>query len=204
MSAPVVRGLRALARRVGRNEGGYSLVELVVTVAILGTVMTAVSVLFEGGIHAQTDMDARFQSQVNLNIAVGKLRREAHGACGLAAGNTTSSITLNLPATGTPPQPPATPCTPSVVIPITWCTIGSGFRYKLYRVAGSTCTVTNAKQYADYIKQSAVFTSFTALDLAKSSLARLHIHFPVNLKANGSPNSVYTIDDDIVFRNSGT
>src|SRR5664279_4348441 len=129
MSAPVVRGLRALARRVGRNEGGYSLVELAVTVAILGTVMTAVSVLFEGG----------FQSQVNLNIAVGKLRREAHGACGLAAGNTTSSITLNLPATGTPPQPPATPCTPSVVIPITWCTIGSGFRYKLYRVAGSTC-----------------------------------------------------------------
>ncbi len=202
MIAPVVRGLRALARRVGRNEGGYSLVELVVTVAILGTVMTAISVLFEGGIHAQTDLDARFQSQVQLNTAVGKLRREAHGACGLAAGYTTSSITLNLPATGTPPQPPATPCTtPS---PVTWCTIGSGFRYKLYRVVGSTCTVTNAQQYADYIKQSAVFTSFTALNLATSSLARLHIHFPINVKANGSPNSVYTIDDDIVFRNSAT
>jgi prepilin-type N-terminal cleavage/methylation domain-containing protein len=201
MRAPVVRRLQALARRVGRNEG-YSLVELVVTVAILGAVMTAMSVLFEGGIHAQTDLDARFQSQVNLNTAVGKLRREAHGACGLAAGNTTSSITMNMPAVGAPPQPPATPCT--TPWPVTWCTIGSGFRYKLYRVLGSTCTVTNAKQYSDYIKQSAVFTSYTAMNALNSSLARLHIHFPVNVKANGSPNSVYTIDDDIVFRNSGT
>jgi prepilin-type N-terminal cleavage/methylation domain-containing protein len=199
MVAPAVRRLRALVNRAGQEEGGYSLVELVVTMAILGTIMGAISALFVSGIRSQSDLDTRFQAQIQLNTAVVKLRRDAHNACAVRAGYTTSSITLNMP--NGLPQPPDTPCT--VPIAITWCTIGSGSRYVLYRVAGTTCTATGAKQYADYITSAAVFTSYTAMNLANSSLARLHVRFPVKVKVS-TVASPYLLDDDIVLRNSAT
>jgi prepilin-type N-terminal cleavage/methylation domain-containing protein len=199
MRAPAFKRLRALAGEARREEGGYSLIELVVVMAILGTVMAAIAALFTSGIRSQTDLDARFQAQVQLNTAVVKLRREAHNACGLRSGWTTSSITLNMPAANPPPQPPDTPCT--VPTTITWCTIGSGSRYALYRVAGTTCTATNAKLYADYITSAAVFPSYSPTNVANSTLARLHVRFPIKVKVS-TVASPYMLDDDIIMRNS--
>jgi prepilin-type N-terminal cleavage/methylation domain-containing protein len=199
--ARAVLRLRALTRRVGREEGGYSLIELIVAMAILGVVLAAISSLFTSGIHAQSDLDSRFTAQVNLNTAIVKLRRDAHSACAVRAGWTTSVITINLPATGTF-QPPATPC--STPVAVTWCTVGSSFRYVLWRIPNSTTcttTATGAKQYADYITVAAVFPTYTATNLAASTLGKLQIHFPINVKSNAAT-SVYTLDDDLVLRNS--
>ena len=67
MAAPAVRRLRALARRAQDEEQGYSLVELVITMAILGVIMGAIATLFVSGIFSQTDLDQRFQAEVQLN-----------------------------------------------------------------------------------------------------------------------------------------
>jgi prepilin-type N-terminal cleavage/methylation domain-containing protein len=201
MRTGAVLRLRALTRRVCREERGFSLIELVVAMAILGVVLAAISSLFTSGIHAQSDLDARFQAQVNLNTAVVKLRRDTHGACAVRAGWSTSVITINLPGSGTF-QPPNTPCSSPTAI--TWCTVGSGFRYVLWRIPNSTTcttTATGAKQYADYITVAAVFPSYTPTNLASSTLGKLQIHFPINVKSNAST-SVYTLDDDLVLRNS--
>jgi prepilin-type N-terminal cleavage/methylation domain-containing protein len=207
MVAPALRRLRALPRRVQNEERGYSLVELIITMAILGVIMTAVASLFISGIYSQTDLDQRFQAQVQLNTAVVKLRREAHNACGLRAGNTTSVITLNMPGIGNF-QPPATPCT--VPLTVTWCTYGSGTRWALYRIDNSTTCPTSpaalpaaAKKYADFITIAGIFTSYTAKDPVNSILGRMHIHIPVNVEKNAAATSVYTLDDDIIMRNSG-
>ena len=207
MAAPARRRLHALTRRIQREERGYSLVELVITMAILGVIMGGVATLFVSGIYSQTDLDQRFQAQVQLNTAIGKLRREAHNACGLRAGNTTSVITLNMPGTGNF-QPPATPC--SVPLTVTWCTYGSGTRWALYRIDNATTCPTSpaalpstAKKYADFITIAAIFTSYTAKDPVNSILGRLHIHIPVNVETNAAATTIYTLDDDIVMRNSG-
>jgi type II secretory pathway pseudopilin PulG len=199
MLAPVVRRLRALGDRARKEEEAYSLVELVITMAILGTVMAAVASLFVSGIRSQTDLDGRFQAQLQLNTAVVKLRRDAHNSCGLRSGWTTSTITLNMPSSNPPPQPPDTPCT--VPTTITWCTIGAGTRYALYRVAGVTCTATNAKMYADYITIAGVFPTYSPTNVANSTLARLHIRFPIKVKTS-TVASPYLLDDDIIMRNS--
>lgn len=207
MDAPALRRLRAPTRRSRDEEGGYSLVELIITMAILGVIMGGVATLFISGIYSQTDLDQRFQAQVQLNTAVVKLRREAHNACGLRAGYTTSVITLNMPASGNF-QPPATPC--SVPLTVTWCTYGSGTRWALYRIDNSTTCPTSptalpstAKKYADFITVAAIFTSYTAKDPVNSILGRMHIRIPVNVEKNAAATSIYTLDDDIVMRNSG-
>lgn len=202
MRAPAVRRLRPLARRVQHEEEGYTLIELVLAMAILGVILAAVATLFVSGIYSQTDLDKRFQAQVQLNTAVVKLRREAHNACAIRAGYTTSVITFNMPTANPPPQPPDTPCT--LPTAITWCTIGAGHRFALYRVAGTTCTTVNAQKYADYITVGTIFTSYTAINLATSTLGRLHINIPVNVNSNAGAASIYTIDDDIVLRNSAS
>lgn len=202
MRTPAVKRLRAHTGRARQEEGGYSLVELVITMAILGTVLGGISTLFVSGINSQNDLNSRFQAQVQLNTALVELRREGHTACGLYAGYTTSSVTLDMPAANPPPQPPATPCTAPGYV--TWCTIGSGHRYALYRVTGTTCTATGARKYADYITVAAVFPSFTAENSANSTLAQLQVHFPINVKSNASSTSPYTVDDSIVLRNSAT
>jgi hypothetical protein len=159
--------------------------------------------MFVTGIHAQTDLDTRFQAQVNLNQAISKLRREAHGSCGLSSGFTSSVITLQIPST-TVPQPPATPCTSPTLV--TWCTTGSGSRYALWRVPGvltCTTTATGARRYADYITNSGPFT-YTAANIPNAQLAKLHVHFNVSLKPSSPSASLYALDDDLILRNSAT
>jgi hypothetical protein len=97
---------------------------------------------------------------------------------------------------------------------ITWCAVAStatgatGFRYVLWRIPNSTTcttTATGAKQYADYITVAGVFPSYTPTNLASSTLGKLQIHFPINVKSSAgatSAASVYTLDDDLVLRNS--
>lgn len=205
MRAPAVRGLRALARRVS-GESGLTLPELLISMAILGTVLTGVVTVFASGTRSQVGLDRRFQAQVELNNALGKLRREVHNACRIAGTPTPSAslITLNMPAANPPPQPPATPCsTPSTV---TWCTIGSGQRWALYRVPGtvSTCTAAGAKKYADYLTSASVFTGspvYTVMNPITATLGRLQVTFTVDTNTSDSARA-YTITDEIVLRNS--
>jgi prepilin-type N-terminal cleavage/methylation domain-containing protein len=192
-------------RRLRGEESGYSLVELVIVMAIMGTVLAAISAMFVTGIHAQSDLDNRFQAQVNLNTAISKLRREVHNACGISAGYTTSVITLQMPTSNPPPQPPNTPCTAPTLV--TWCTSGSGSRYKLWRVPGVlTCATATAgaRPYADYVTNSGPFTSYTAANIPQSQLGKLHVHFVVAVKPSAPSASLYALDDDLIMRNSAT
>ena len=77
-----------LLRRL-RGESGYSLVELLTVMAILGVVLGGLTALFVGGSNAQLDMNRRFEAQQAARLALDKMRREVH--CASAA--TTSPAT---------------------------------------------------------------------------------------------------------------
>ena len=81
---------------------------------------------------------------------------------------------------------------------VTWCTVSLGTsRYGLYRKAGAACDSTGVR-WADHLTSANVF-SYTAQ--STTSLAKLSVDFPVNVKPSRTVDT-YELKDDIVLRNS--
>jgi prepilin-type N-terminal cleavage/methylation domain-containing protein len=187
----MIRRLRRL-----RSERGYSLIEMLITLSILGVVMGALTTIFVQASNAEFDMNNRFQAQQQARLALDKMRREVH--CGSVATplGQSSSVTVTLPTyckTGSGS--------------ITWCTRNvSTNRYALYRVVGASCS--GGVKWADYLVPtstapvcSGTLCIFTYTAQSATSLAKLHVDYPVNVNPSKSV-ELYELIDDIVLRNS--
>jgi prepilin-type N-terminal cleavage/methylation domain-containing protein len=180
---PLLPGLR---RRL-REERGYSLVELLAAMSILGLVVGALTTLFVSASAAQIDLDRRLQSQQAVLVAMSKLRREIHCAQSISPF-LSNSITLSLPSqciTGTGS--------------VSWCTweIVPGERYELWREVGATCDNVGGVRWADYLTEGAIF-AYVPQDA--TSLAKLRVELPVNVNPSNALQT-YELEDDIVLRN---
>jgi prepilin-type N-terminal cleavage/methylation domain-containing protein len=178
-------------------ERGYTLVELLTVMGILGVVMTGVITLLVSGMKAETDMNRRFQAQTEGRLALDQLRREVHCATGVTQSGTTAVIagvthykvaTLTMPTT-CPTSAGATQ--------ITWCTTGASPTFQLWRYVNSSCIGTG-RRVADYLT---VETPFAYTASSVNSLAKLGIRIEVNVKPS-LPLRTYKLTDDIVLRNS--
>jgi prepilin-type N-terminal cleavage/methylation domain-containing protein len=182
-----------------REERGYSLVELLVVMAILSVVVGALTTLFVRATNAQADLNNRFQAQQTARVALDKIRRETH--CGSAAA-----------ASGTPATIAGVAYYPTVTVTVsgcasgnfTWCTAavnGSTTRFALYRYATlpATCGSTaGGIQWADFLQRGTVFALPTPATGSKSSLT---IDLPVNVKPSSSFEA-YELVGNIFLRNS--
>jgi prepilin-type N-terminal cleavage/methylation domain-containing protein len=190
-----------------RDEGGYSLVELLVVMAILGVVVGGVTTLFARGINADAQQTARFQSQQDLRVAMDRMRREIHAACTISSPGTynspVSSVTLYFPSDSCASGSHA----------VSWCTTGSAGRYALYRIVSTSCTGAT-QMFADYLTAASIFTYLPpnshlgtlnggagAITTQDNSfvLPRLHVDMTIS---RGTRNAhPYRVWDDIAFRN---
>lgn len=185
---PDVRHRASLLTRLRREESGFTLIELVIVLAMLVIVVAALSDALVAAQKTEEDVNRRFSSQVNARIALDQLRREIHCASAVAPAGASSTITITL----------GTRCpTAGGGATVSWCTTGTGTRYALYRLVGSTCDTTGRKA-VDYLTAGSVF-SYVAQ--STSSLGILSVTLPVNTNpASGLPD--YRLADDIVLRNS--
>lgn len=172
-----------------RSERGYSLVELLVSMFILGSVMTSISVLLVSATNQEVDMNRRFQAQTEARLGLDMMRREVHCAMSVSPSGASASVTLTIPAT----------CpTSGGSTSITWCTVANGAnRWGLWRYPGSSCSG-NGKRWADYLTASSIFVYAPQ---STSKLATLTVTLPVNVKPSES-RFLYKLEDDIVLRNS--
>jgi prepilin-type N-terminal cleavage/methylation domain-containing protein len=168
-----------------RAEGGYSLVEMLVVLVILTTVLTSLSSVFVSGANAELDMNRRFEAQLNARLALDKMRREIHCASS-ATLNGTDSVTLVLPAQ----------C-PTGTGNVTWCSVGTGTRFGLYRSTVAPCNASDPK-WADYLVNS---NTFGYVAQSATSLAKLSVTLPVDRDAAKS-GGLYRLEDAIALRNS--
>ena len=72
--------MRRLLVRLLREQRGYSLMELLVSMSILGAVMASVSVLLVSATNSEVDMNRRFQAQTQARLGLDLMRREVHCA----------------------------------------------------------------------------------------------------------------------------
>jgi prepilin-type N-terminal cleavage/methylation domain-containing protein len=189
-----VRGrIAAAATRLRRDEAGYSLMELIVSMSILGAVMTSISVLLVSATNAEVDMNKRFQAQTSARLGLDRLRREVHCAQSVAVSGTADLgrypiATLTIPST----------CpTANGLTAITWCSQASGTRWELWRYESATCSGTGRK-WADALNQA---TLFSYSPQSPTSLAFLTVRLPVNVPASRELSS-YVLEDNVVLRNS--
>jgi len=174
------------------DESGFTLPELLTSMAILLTIMAGFTGLLVSTSRAELNMNQRFQARTEAGLGLSRLRREVHCASLAAVGPSSpgTRATLTLDA--------ACP-TAGAGTTITWCTVANGTsRYGLWRYIGAACSGTGVK-VADYLSTP---TPFTYNAQSTASLATLSVLFDVNLTPVTHPESRFRIQDDLVLRNS--
>ena len=176
-----------MIERLGRGEAGYSVVEMLTVMLIMGVVFGGITDVFVAGSKAQADQDRRFQAQLSTRLALDKIRRDIHCASDVTP-YAVDSLTLKIP----------TGCGGDV----SWCTAAvSGYtnRYRLYRQLGTSCSSSTGVQIADYLTNGSAFPAF-AHTVGCGCLASVQVDFVVSVK--GSTIGAYELTDTIYLRNS--
>jgi Tfp pilus assembly protein PilW len=183
-------GVRSLLRRL-REEGGFNLVELVTTMAIMLFVVTALVQLQTSGTKAENDLNLRFQAQEEARLGLDVFRREVHNACAATISGGGTQVTLMSNDTNVRGS---FACN---VVGSNWCTSGSGSRFGLYRQAGSGACASGARR-ADYLTAGAIF-SLSASSVGQ--LPKVQIDMTVNRQPS-TPQLHYRLHDAIALRNA--
>ena len=168
-------------RRLVSGRAGYTMIELLMVLAILGTVVGALTTLFVQATNAEFESNRRFQAQQVARVAVDKMRREIHCASAITPAGAASSISVTLPA--------QCPSAGGTLTTVTYDTAGSGTRYQLRR---------NGVKLADYVTLQNAFNY--AAPVAGASLGKLRVTLPINTKpTNGRE---WRLVADMVLRNT--
>lgn len=166
------------------GQAGYTMLELLMVLAILGTITGAITTLFIRATNAEFEMNQRFQAQQAARVAVDKMRREIHCASAITPTGASSSITVTLPA--------QCPTSGGSQVNVTYDMqqIVAGQRYKLRR---------NTVVLADFSTLQNAF-SYTA-PVTDVSLGKLTVTLPINTKPT-QPNKQWKLVADMVLRNT--
>jgi prepilin-type N-terminal cleavage/methylation domain-containing protein len=213
---PIARGrLSRRARTRAAAEGGFTIIELLISMVILVIVMTSLTAVLVSASHTEVDTNKRFQAQQNDRTGLDKLRREIHCASAvtdtngnsLTAGTAYSAVTVTLPS--------QCPTSAGVTTYATWCTSASTLTagdFALFRVTTTTlprptCATAGKIKWVDYLTGSTPFclpdssTACSGVLKPASSLPLLHVALPVNLNGPASTKESYNLVDDIALKN---
>jgi Tfp pilus assembly protein PilW len=177
------------------------MIEMLTTMAMLSFVMAAVAALFVSGLHAQTNMDQRFQAQQNARLALTTMRHDIRVSCVAPQVYSTAASTTPLASGvfGGKVVLASTCSNGTATSNVTWCADSStgAAPFGLYRQTGTSCAYSTGVQRADQLKTNAVF----ALSTTSGRRPMLTLSFPVDANLSNT-DGTYTLGDTVMARNS--
>ena len=138
-----------------RAETGFTLIELIVTMALMLVVLTAVSATFVSGTHSETVVSNRIRAESDARQALTKMRDDLHCSFAITSVNQNSLGGFTLTMTefyNTCKAVDENPGSGSKVL-LSWCTIPSPTNpsvFNLYR-ENTTCDTTGTRVVASDI-----------------------------------------------------
>jgi prepilin-type N-terminal cleavage/methylation domain-containing protein len=167
-------------RRRLSDQRGFTVIELLIVMVLMGIIMSAVVNVFVSGTRAGADANARLAAQQNTRIALDRLDYEGRCATSASLISSGAGVTLTLPsrcsnASGT----------------VTWCVTGG----ILERFPSATCSGT-AQIYVRNVTSATPFSLITA----SGDLPRLAITITSNETQSAA--DAATLTDAITLRNA--
>jgi prepilin-type N-terminal cleavage/methylation domain-containing protein len=190
-----LRALRGRGRVTGAlrsGEAGFSLIELLVVMAILGIIVGSLGAVFVSAMNAEVDLSRRYEAQSDARLALDKVRRETHCASAATLPDATR-VELTMPAW--------CPTVGGTAMTVTWCarSTGTGI-YGLFRIAPSVGSCTGGTRFANSLTTDAVFAIVAAVP-ANRTLPKLSVDFTVDVTPSTTVGR-YQLRDSIVLRNA--
>jgi prepilin-type N-terminal cleavage/methylation domain-containing protein len=195
------------------DERGFTVFEMVVVMAILGTVLASLSTVFVSSTHAEIQNNNRFQAQQSARLGIEALRLDAHNACAANVATGGGAVVFALVPSGDPSQCGAVAA--SATYPkVTWCAVQSPTlttAYALYRstatnstAASIQCSSANGVLQADRLTTNAgLFTlgTCTGGTVCPAQFTTLAVSLPISFKTltYGAP---YTLSQTLALRNA--
>jgi len=183
-----------------RRESGYTVVEMLIVMVVMGIVIGGITTAFVSGSKAELDMNRRFSAQLSVRLAMTQLRADVHLACSATAS---AGQLLLYPSAG---SSSAASCAASPTI--AWCTGASSTatgRYTLFEASAASCSnPPGGKPWADYLTTNSIFTVNTP---AAGSKQLMSVTVALAANTNKSLSATtgvdrYLLADTIVMRNS--
>ena len=192
--------IRRLEHVIRSGENGYSLVEMVIVMAILGVVLAGISTVFVSGSSAEAHLNNRFRAQQGVRAALDRIRGDVHCASKASAATINTYQALRIDVTS---------CNTTTTYDY-WCAVSASttpVRYDLWRTQStaapttSTCTSTDASRVkiaSNLVNSAAFTTSATPLN----GLQAVAVDFRVGGSATSNTIDLYKLTDSLVARNS--
>jgi prepilin-type N-terminal cleavage/methylation domain-containing protein len=191
-------------RRRLAQEGGFTLVELLITLTLLGIVMGAITTSFSTGIVSEARTVAEATNEENARLALDRLRMDIHCASAenLAPGVTTQGgyyiVLTELKDSNNDAQCKKIALASSSSW-VEWCTIKiTSTRWQLFRDNAKECSGTASTFMVDYIVKPDIWTVPAPIDCWQFGVG-------VDLITNENPGTTkyqYKLQDTIGMRNS--
>jgi prepilin-type N-terminal cleavage/methylation domain-containing protein len=168
-------------------EPGFSLVELIITMVVMGIVMTGLANIFISGQRASDDATARVQSQQSVRIAFDRLEYDVRCASTATllskVGSNGGGVYLSLP----------TQCAHASG-DVSWCYSGGW----LVRKAATTCTG-SAQKYVGDVTSTTPFSCYLPVS---GAMPQLKVALTVNPSTRNANKTTAT--DYITMRNASS
>jgi prepilin-type N-terminal cleavage/methylation domain-containing protein len=181
-----------------RVSEGFSLIELLVVVAILSIVLGAVAAGFTSALSAEGRSIVRATAEENARMSLARLRLDLHCSSGVNGLNQNADGGWTITLTEDPNACPQVWLEPGS-IGVQWCTIKVGDRHwRLYRENSLDCDGINSTFMVDYLVEANPWTLIPCSPGRAESLGvRLYVNVTPNKGFDG-----YALEDEIALRNS--